>query len=92
MDFVLELSGDAAPSQGSQFFSFVSAFICVIRGKDDRGSNPTPGVCRGFPSAAPPQPKAGAQPLDGFDRLTAGRLGALTHSTPLRIILSLSNG
>jgi hypothetical protein len=33
-----------------------------------------------------------AQPLDGFDRLTAGRLGALSHSTPLRVILSLSNG
>ena len=36
------------------------------------------------------------KPLDGFDRLkvcdTAGTLGALTHSTPLRVILSLSNG
>ena len=66
-------------------------FLRVVAPFCGKGSG-APEFDNGFPGAAPPQPKAGAQPLDGFDRLTAGRLEALTHSTPLRVILSLSNG
>ena len=48
------------------------------------------GPSRGLPPGRDSIEKRSAdEPLDGFGRLTAGTLGALTHSTLLRVILSL---